>query len=1095
MDVYKPVYPGLYYFDTFTFTTMGTSGLRGPDSTRTYANAPWRDSDFSIVDGQQQWTVPASGTYRVTAAGAYGAKKGRVVSGEVDLNEGQVLSLLVGQMPSGLAGGGGGTFIVSDGKPLIVASGGDGTGGHDASFSPYGSGNGINGAGYFTNGSNFSTTYQFLKPTAYINGGFGNSYEGYPLGGGFGGGQTFVYPPEVPTSITMPSSQHWVTIGVNSAGRFVAFVENSTIAAYSDDGINWTQITMPFYGNWNAVAVNSSGRFIVISYELAAYSDDGINWFSLTTMSPSAYWTAITVNSNGRFVVVAQGSDISSYSDDGINWTDTILPFNTYWQSITVSSSGRFVAIAISYGKAAYSDDGINWFISDIFIPPYYYWRAVVVNSTGRFVAVPQYGYNQIAAYSDDGINWSQSTTIPSASWSAVTVNSSGRFVAIANDVAAYSDDGINWIQTTMPSSQQWRAVAVSSQDLFVVVNENPYVNLVANSDDGISWFSTLPLNHIPGGGGYTGSPGNRMSGATCYGAGTITDLGATSNSAGYVTVSLVDPAPITQVYDDTIVRTEIYVSTSGFAYWSDIAYSPELKMYVTCSSFYNGQGIAYSTDGKQWFRSDYDGQGPLALSWSPELGIFITGKGYRIYTSSNGKNWILASDIDFFGFTDVIWVQFLHEFICITTIDTYSSFYKSPDGINWYPIVVSPPVYYGYYGQSVFAASPDTVIACLSTYVYTSTDGDNWTTSLTTSNNIETSAYGNGIFLVVTDSFEYYYSTDKGQTWSNGTLPYTNIDAHISSVYTDSFIVTGNHETFTSRDCVTWTRYQNNIMIPSSYGYNSIAYNSTDNYAVAVSDREINLTLDGSIWIPADTTFIGAVYDNVAYSPETNTVVAVASNGQVSTETGVYTKDGVNWKRIPGLSFYPKVCRWNPLQNLFFLDSYAFDPVSETLSQQYSYREWIESTTPPQLLQSYYDQGLNNSLIGNVFSLSGIFVSDSGSNQSQKVSCSGETFIKFNMYQSPGVVYKSTDGVNWVQYQLQGDIFVDCRRIIYVSKYKAFFVLSSQQVYKSYDGVSWSMVYQTPGIYLFEMIWCQTLNKLLLFSIANNLIELTFST
>ena len=134
--VYNPKYPGSYYFDTFTFTTLGTSGRRGPDPTKRYANAPWNEGDFSIVDGQQQWTVPASGTYRIEAAGAYGAAPGRVVSGEVNLSEGQGVSLLVGQQPTPLTanvednvtvGGGGGTFVTSGGKPLIVASGGDGS--------------------------------------------------------------------------------------------------------------------------------------------------------------------------------------------------------------------------------------------------------------------------------------------------------------------------------------------------------------------------------------------------------------------------------------------------------------------------------------------------------------------------------------------------------------------------------------------------------------------------------------------------------------------------------------------------------------------------------------------------------------------------------------------------------------------------------------------------------------------------------------------------------------------------------------------------------------------------------------------------------
>ena len=804
--MYNPIYPGLYYFDTFTFTTLGTSGRRGPESTKGYANAPWRDGDFSIVDGQQQWTVPATGTYQITAAGAYGATPGRVVSGDVNLNEGQTLSLLVGQQPTPLTanvvdattvGGGGGTFIGSDGTLLMVASGGDGTGGSAASFSPYGSGNGQNGGGYLSNGLATNATFKFLTPAAYINGGFGNSFPTgvVPEEGGFGGGQAPV--------------------------------------------------------------------------------------------------------------------------------------------------------------------------------------------TTG-----------------------------------------------------------------------------------------------------------------ISGGGGYTGSPGDGISGATCYGAGTITDLGATSNSAGYVTVSLIDPPPITQVYDDTIVGSEIYVSPSGLAYWADIAYSPELKIFVTCSNYYNGQGIVYSTDGKQWLRSDYIGTSARYVAWSPELGIFVSGSG-ETYTSSDGKIWTQAGNL---AFTDVVWVPFLHKFIGILFgIFSYEYFYESSDGINWYPIETGPSIYSWYYTQTVFAASPDTVIAGVYSSVYLTTDGVNWSTSLTTIGDIKTVSYGNGTFFVITNSSYYYYSTDKGQTWYNGTL--SIVSTYITAVFTDdSVIVTGNRETFVSQDYVTWTTYTNTTMSSLSYGYKSAVYNADDNYIVAVSEREINLSIDGTLWVPADTTFIGGTYDNVAYSPETNTVVAVASNGETSTETGTYTKDGVIWKRIPGLSFNPTSCRWNPLQNLFFFNNnYYFDPISETLSSgQISYREWLESTTPPQLLQSYYQQGLNNNLpIGKAFSLGGIIV-DTGATVfgGDRVSCSGDVFIKMGRNPS-GTAYRSTDGTNWESYQLQGDSMGECNRIIYVSKYKAFFSLSAQagRVYKSYDSVNWSLVYQSPGIILSEMIWCSTMSKILLFSAANNLTELAFST
>ena len=119
--MYKPTYPGSYYFDTFTFTTMGNSGHRGPLPTQMYANAPWDPDQFSIVDGQQQWTVPANGTYQITAAGAYGATPGRVVTGQVALGQDQVLSIIVGQQPTPLTSNAVDNLTVG-GSPVLYTS-------------------------------------------------------------------------------------------------------------------------------------------------------------------------------------------------------------------------------------------------------------------------------------------------------------------------------------------------------------------------------------------------------------------------------------------------------------------------------------------------------------------------------------------------------------------------------------------------------------------------------------------------------------------------------------------------------------------------------------------------------------------------------------------------------------------------------------------------------------------------------------------------------------------------------------------------------------------------------------------------------------
>ncbi len=88
----------------------------------------------------QRFVAAGEGKYRITAWGARGAKAtattgsanggcGAKVTGDFDLQTGDALDILVGQM--GLAatnngGGGGGTFVLKSGAPILVAGGGGG---------------------------------------------------------------------------------------------------------------------------------------------------------------------------------------------------------------------------------------------------------------------------------------------------------------------------------------------------------------------------------------------------------------------------------------------------------------------------------------------------------------------------------------------------------------------------------------------------------------------------------------------------------------------------------------------------------------------------------------------------------------------------------------------------------------------------------------------------------------------------------------------------------------------------------------------------------------------------------------------------------
>jgi hypothetical protein len=205
----------LYTFSSFTFTPAGATGQQGPTYAQTQSNYntganSWltNTSYFNITtQGIQEWTVPASGTYRIQAAGASGGihagnyfpafpGAGATVQADVVLTGGEKIYIVIGQKPTSIAsegangsGGGGGTFIYRGasatagigGGGLILVAGGGGGSGHGSSGST--GGNGVGGSS--TNDSNErSAGSTFGVNSRQGNGSVGN------LGSGLGGRAT-----------------------------------------------------------------------------------------------------------------------------------------------------------------------------------------------------------------------------------------------------------------------------------------------------------------------------------------------------------------------------------------------------------------------------------------------------------------------------------------------------------------------------------------------------------------------------------------------------------------------------------------------------------------------------------------------------------------------------------------------------------------------------------------------------------------------------------------------------------------------------------------------------------------------------------------
>jgi hypothetical protein len=157
---------------TRTFTPAGATGNTGPTQAQVnaaYAGTPLANQVTIATQGIQQWTVPATGTYTITAAGAKGGNANNAVGGSgrsititTNLTQGHVIRVLVGQEGGNLTfttgwagGGGGGSFVVNQttNQLILAAAGGGGAAQGSASY-PYTLNGGNASAHNVVNGSN-----------------------------------------------------------------------------------------------------------------------------------------------------------------------------------------------------------------------------------------------------------------------------------------------------------------------------------------------------------------------------------------------------------------------------------------------------------------------------------------------------------------------------------------------------------------------------------------------------------------------------------------------------------------------------------------------------------------------------------------------------------------------------------------------------------------------------------------------------------------------------------------------------------------------------------------------------------------------------
>ena len=350
-----PYSSALYTFTTMVFTTAGNVGRFGPNlancvtyySGSSYTGNTWvtNTSYFNMTtQGYQRWTVPATGTYSITAAGSragratgqnYTSGNGAIVSGTVALTQGQVLEIICGQCLDSSAnaqvtsyaglGGGGGTFVNNyTASTLLFAAGGGSGASIYSGFTPTGY-NGANGqtttwggngtvatsnvggqngnggtvytavasnyrggagAGWLTNGTNGDNTTSHPYTGAATAGEGGLSYASGFIGGSYG------------TSWGNPSTYASTYGGFGGAGGGNGIITGGAGGGYSGGGQSTS-------GTYDGQA-GGGGSYITSSATNIATSDGNFNLVS--TFNGNAITNLNMFNQGLGYVIITRVS-------------------------------------------------------------------------------------------------------------------------------------------------------------------------------------------------------------------------------------------------------------------------------------------------------------------------------------------------------------------------------------------------------------------------------------------------------------------------------------------------------------------------------------------------------------------------------------------------------------------------------------------------------------------------------------------------------------------------------------------------------------------------------------------------------------------
>ena len=555
---------------------------------------------------------------------------------------------------------------------------------------------------------------------------------------------------------------------------------------------------------------------------------------------------------------------------------------------------------------------------------------------------------------SEDALNWNYINTLPQTYYnqnfgnfnSIIFSEQLDLFVVVGSGGEILtSPDLINWQPRLSGYSRNIKDIAYSERlNLFVAVGENC---IFTSSDGGITWtynntYNDKVYNSII----YTEEKGDLAKfiavgeRVTSYSS---DGINWTVESVDNILMSICFSNEKNRCVAVGMNSTIYYARLDNqyaIPYWTfvgsfannftlySVVYSNEINAFLA-----TGEKIFYSFDGQNWININENNLYVRSSIYSKNLGKFIcVGRYSEIFFVTLEKlERIKESKItNRYSFFKMSYSEKLGLFVFIDS-EWEGNILISSDGINFDSVNFNIPHCKGLF----WIEDLNLFIAIQSSYIYTSSDGINWTTISTTSEteNFSSLAYSKnlGLFVAVGTSGKIYTSSDL-ISWTLRTSGTSyNLNKIIYSKEKELFIVVGgdpvnsplNAIILTSSDAINWTTR----LTSSDFGLKDVCYSKNLNLFVAVGGNDfyhssrVYLSYDGINWrVNLQTLTSGVGYmTSIKFSERLNMFLCSLS------EFGNYAEsyNGMNWFEMKsGSQCVGRLIEYSNRLNIFLISA-----------------------------------------------------------------------------------------------------------------------------------------------------------------------------